>query len=693
MDGLWQWRPSVTVLQIVLFVAQGVVFEPELNSFDADLPKDSLELDSFDEALHLQPLPPVHDSAQLFLARFEFSITGALSEAFRADQFDIFPKPLGKLLNAHRAIEAFEATLTRGRWKQEEWGAAPREFRPPGAVLATALGGESELETADAFRFLVSTLAGTLCASFEGMEPTLSAAAVSMASEGRQVSGAAAADGEKPAPSLQTSSVGARPLSLPNDWAAAGQRLRMATLPYEPVCTENLTPWLKLLPCGRHRGLAALLPHLAVSIAESPLTSLSLTAAVHKHRALVELRASLDVVLPGSQEIRSGSGSLLAYLEAFVARGAVSCPAAGSSELMMFYPSAPPPSLLQQPGARQVSGAGETGKTLVLPTSALTQPGVLAQLLKVTPGPSDVVMQRSAGQLSVMRDMLSQEGRSERMHGRYLLRIVNHGHGRHIYFVDQLPFFIRPLWHTIRAVFLDDGIEKEVLGLEAMRQLGLRLTSSDGSRSPTELFLSLDLKLGSSISIFLDVMKNFIHFREFSFACEKGFDVGGAVWLDAELQQPGQSGVMLPSVGTTDLIASLEANSLHNSNFAQGMWKLHFTEGLLVLLPMPDFSMPFNVIALSSTAVTFFFGALFRVTAAGRQRHWAAGGELDKKRMNPVRVILLVAIVGFLGLGQIPLEQLIQLRDVIPEAGGFGPQFMEQLLATKEQVDSILSKR
>lgn len=23
-----------------------------------------------------------------------------------------------------------------------------------------------------------------------------------------------------------------------------------ATLPYEPVCTENLTPWLKLLPCG-----------------------------------------------------------------------------------------------------------------------------------------------------------------------------------------------------------------------------------------------------------------------------------------------------------------------------------------------------------------------------------------------------------------------------------------------------------
>ena len=27
-----------------------------------------------------------------------------------------------------------------------------------------------------------------------------------------------------------------------------------ASLPYEPVCTENLTPWLKLLPCGLEPG-------------------------------------------------------------------------------------------------------------------------------------------------------------------------------------------------------------------------------------------------------------------------------------------------------------------------------------------------------------------------------------------------------------------------------------------------------
>jgi hypothetical protein len=31
-------------------------------------------------------------------------------------------------------------------------------------------------------------------------------------------------------------------------------RLRYGTLPRENVCTENLTPWLKLLPCRSQAG-------------------------------------------------------------------------------------------------------------------------------------------------------------------------------------------------------------------------------------------------------------------------------------------------------------------------------------------------------------------------------------------------------------------------------------------------------
>ena len=37
------------------------------------------------------------------------------------------------------------------------------------------------------------------------------------------------------------------------------KRMKYATLPSEVVCTENLTPWIKLLPCGKYKGLAQLL--------------------------------------------------------------------------------------------------------------------------------------------------------------------------------------------------------------------------------------------------------------------------------------------------------------------------------------------------------------------------------------------------------------------------------------------------
>ena len=49
---------------------------------------------------------------------------------------------------------------------------------------------------------------------------------------------------------------------LPRLPAPHTHALRHATLPAERVCTENLTPFLKLLPCPARAGIAALLePH------------------------------------------------------------------------------------------------------------------------------------------------------------------------------------------------------------------------------------------------------------------------------------------------------------------------------------------------------------------------------------------------------------------------------------------------
>merc|ERR1712118_564247 len=95
------------------------------------------------------------------------------------------------------------------------------------------------------------------------------------------------------------------------------------------------------------------------------------------------------------------------------------------------------------------------------------------------------------------------------------------------------------------------------------------------------------------------------------------------MWFEADLPQESESDVV------EDFIASLGeiATTVNRSS----RWRLRFTEGLIVLVPMPDFSMPFNVVALSSTALTFFFGSLFLMTGAGKKPHWVTQ-EDDKPK-------------------------------------------------------------
>jgi len=292
-----------------------------------------------------------------------------------------------------------------------------------------------------------------------------------------------------------------------------------------------------------------------------------------------------------------------------------------------------------------------------------------------------------------MRDLLSHEGRSERTHGSYLLRFSNAGPRQHVRFMDQLPFFVRPLWHTLRAtVNTPEQPPEEIWGLDVMRRLELTFTSSDGQRLPTELFLTVDVPRGGVVSLFLDVTKAFIQLREFSYACEKGFDVGSAAWLEAEIHEDERSASPGPGVGPLWVDELLKPQALLASfgrPASQSGWRLRLTGGLLVLVPMPDFSMPFNVIALSSTAVTFFFGSIFRLTAAGRVPHWVLKKEQEIRRpwtFWAQRLTVAVVVGGLYALSAMEASQLKELRDTLPSSASPVVDFLESMKDSLEKV-------
>merc|ERR1712166_1272777 len=187
------------------------------------------------------------------------------------------------------------------------------------------------------------------------------------------------------------------------------------------------------------------------------------------------------------------------------------------------------------------------------------------------------------------------------------------------------------------------GSAEDLHGLDAMRRLSVQFVSPSRPHDPTQLFLAADVPPGGVVSVFLDVLKNFIQLREFSYACENGFDVSSAAWMEVDLPQKGNSS------GVGDFVKSLAPVLPWDTPNTASRWHLRFTQGLIVLVPMPDFSMPFNVIALSATALTFFFGSIFRLTAAGRLPHWV----LKKEGLPPgkkwVKVLWRALLIGGLG--------------------------------------------
>lgn len=139
----------------------------------------------------------------------------------------MFPRGLGEIVARFKVVE-LHISLTEGLWRYNNWG-YPVEHASPGAELWAWF--EPETKNIDKnWKELASSLSGLLCASLNFIDESKSL---------------------KPEYSF-------RPTGILND-KINSSLLRYASLPREIVCTENLTPWKKLLPCDSKRGLATLL--------------------------------------------------------------------------------------------------------------------------------------------------------------------------------------------------------------------------------------------------------------------------------------------------------------------------------------------------------------------------------------------------------------------------------------------------
>jgi GPI-anchor transamidase subunit T len=184
--------------------------------------------------------------------------------------------------------------------------------------------------------------------------------------------------------------------------------------------------------------------------------------------------------------------------------------------------------------------------------------------------------------------------------GEIVTRIRNeHSQRATVIFYDVIPWYLRIFFHKLKITqggkVVSPKFSKLIPGVDRKRPYSI------------ELVLSLPPKSETVISVAFE--KSILKWLEYPPDANHGFYVGPAVIT-----------AMLPN---RDNFTSIPRNALSllssilqdlDSTEEDGNCIRLYTEVLLVNLPTPDFSMPYNVICLACTVVALAFGPLHNIT-------------------------------------------------------------------------------
>eukprot|EP00554_Chaetoceros_debilis_P002843 CAMPEP_0194092660 /NCGR_PEP_ID=MMETSP0149-20130528/47553_1 /TAXON_ID=122233 /ORGANISM="Chaetoceros debilis, Strain MM31A-1" /LENGTH=707 /DNA_ID=CAMNT_0038777685 /DNA_START=77 /DNA_END=2200 /DNA_ORIENTATION=+ len=177
--------------------------------------------------------------------------------------------------------------------------------------------------------------------------------------------------------------------------------------------------------------------------------------------------------------------------------------------------------------------------------------------------------------------------------------------------VDVFPKIIIPVYHSMR-IFVVEGMgsgdefhafdsefqsEHSIDGYSVtqynIRELDHKLTLTPTSDEPTLETLSITMVIpeDSSIYVQLEYEPRFLSFEEFPADPNRGFDVP-------------------PSIATfsCNAVDNSHTNANANRNIAHV-----YSNALLIMPPVPDLSMPFNVISITSTFLALILGTLINI--------------------------------------------------------------------------------
>ena len=175
-----------------------------------------------------------------------------------------------------------------------------------------------------------------------------------------------------------------------------------------------------------------------------------------------------------------------------------------------------------------------------------------------------------------------------------------------IVYLESLPWFMKLYLHTLRtetSSLLGTSINKTNSIDQMLYRPGI-----DRQRG-THVELRLTVPPASKVTLTYDFDKAILRYTEYPPDANRGFDVAPAVVR------------ILPVAGQV------------SSTYLR-------TTSLLLPLPTPDFSMPYNVIILTSTVIAMGFGSIFNLLI----RRFVAADEVDGPSLKAIKSRLMARL-------------------------------------------------
>ena len=401
-------------------------------------------------------------------------------------------------------------------------------------------------------------------------------------------------------------------------------QLLYGTLPHEVVCTENLTPFLKLLPCKGKAGISNLLDGHKLFDASYQTMSIDVRPICPPDggECMLEMHQVVVMVLDLERSKRPRDNPIprpkpIEDIECDKTTKPYSqwedhCyPLADNSE-----PGWSLREIFGRPISRSCAPGDDGSKDL--PVVWLNVPQersvVLVSADQISPHPEHLIDDHRTFSLpSTGRDFDLVLPKQQIPHALRLTSPPVHaarsitGYGQErgglqttitnpsdstleIVYLESLPWFMKPFLHTLKASVLPST--ETALSHESSPIKETYYKPSLDRHRGTHLELTVSIPAHSTVTISYQFQKTLLRYTEYPPDANRGFDVPGAVIRI--LSQPP----------TTE-----DARSVISAG--QGTYMR--TTPLLLMLPTPDFSMPYNVIILTSTVMALGFGGFFNM--------------------------------------------------------------------------------